>query len=168
MFRRLSFMFMFAFTFMLGSLCLADGAGDKPFEITGEGAVFLPSHIYKAKEVLKGADIRVGLPTSKGMFELDGFFANAEGINYKIVSIDYRYDVGNADFPAFIVAGVHGDFWVPAAPYDSLQYSAGWHFGGGFTQALFGGWSAREDFRYRLGPGTSMLIGLGLSYQFSN
>jgi len=170
MFRRFTFAFMFTFAFSFGGqiAAFAEGAGDKPFEMAAEGGVLLPSHIYRAKEVLKGVDVRVGLPTPKGLFELDGFFANTEGISYRIVSLDYRYDLSLADLPAFVLFGVHGDFWVPAAPYDSLQYAAGWHFGGGFKQELFGGWSAREDFRYRLGPGQSMLIGLGLSYQFSN
>ncbi len=142
--------------------------GDGPFEVSVQGGPFIAKGIYRVREVMNGVDLRVSIPTGKGKFEIDGFFANSDGVNYRIASLDYRIDVGPPDFPAFILGGVHGDFWTPPAPYDSQRYSGGWHFGGGFMQPLFGGWSAREDFRYRLGPGTSLLVGLGLNYQFSN
>jgi hypothetical protein len=153
---------------LFASPSLAQTAGEAPYEVSLEGAAFLPSRIYKVREILKGADVRVSLPTGKGKFEIDAFFANAEGINYRSVSLDYRADVGPDDFPAFVLVGLHGDLWTPYAPYDSERYAGGWHFGGGFMQPIVGGWSVREDFRYRLGPGQSLLIGLGLNYRFSN
>ena len=146
----------------------AQSASDQPLEISVEGATFLPSRIYQTLEILNGLDFRASLPTGKGKFEIDGFFANADGINYRILSVDYRVDLGFDEFPAFMLVGVHGDVWTPAAPYDTQRTAGGWHFGGGFKQPLFGGWSAREDFKYRLGPGTSLLVGLGFNYQFSN
>ena len=157
------------FSFMISSAASAQSStNEKPFEVSVLGATFLPKGIYRASEVMNGVDFKVSLPTGKGKFEIDGFFANSDGVNYRIASFDYRADVGPDEFPAFILAGFHADFWTPAAPYDEPRYSGGWHFGGGFLQPLFGGWSAREDFRYRLGPGTSLTVGLGLNYQFSN
>lgn len=145
-----------------------DAGSAKPYELSFQGGVFLPSHVYRTREILKGLDFRTSFPTGKGKFEIDAFFANAEGVTYRALSVDYRVDVGLDEFPAFVLVGLNGDFWTPPAPYDSQLYAGGWHFGGGFFQPLFGGWSAREDFRYRLGPGTCLLIGLGFSYQFSN
>jgi hypothetical protein len=156
------------FILLATTVSSAQTANEQPFEMSVQGATFLPSRISRVREILNGVDFRGSLPTGKGKFEIDAFFANSEGINYRIVSLDYRADVGFEGFPAFVLAGVHGDFWTPAAPHDSPLYSGGWHFGGGFMQPFAGGWSAREDFRYRLGPGTSLIIGLGLSYQFSN
>jgi hypothetical protein len=156
------------FTLVAAQVASAQTADEKTSELSIEGGTFLPSRIYKTREILNGVDFRATLPTGKGKFEIDAFFANSEGINYRIVSVDYRVDLGFDEFPAFMLVGVHGDFWTPAEPYNVQQYSGGWHFGGGFLQPLFGGWSAREDFRYRLGPGTSLVVGLGFNYQFSN
>lgn len=115
-----------------------------------------------------GMDERVSVPTGKGKFELDGFFANSAGTNYMTFSLAYRYDISLSEIPAFVLIGFNGDFFTPPAPHDSYNFSGGWHFGGGFLQAITGGWSAREDIRYRNGPGTSVLVELGLNYAFSN
>lgn len=153
---------------MLGECALSQTALDKPWQVSVLGSSFLATGIYRTHEILLGLDARVTIPTSKGEFEIDGNFANGEGESYRIASLDYRFDLGVDWMPAFVLAGVHGDWWTPAEPYDALRFSGGWHVGGGFLQPLVGGWAIREDIRYRFGPGTSLLIGVGLSYQFSN
>jgi hypothetical protein len=143
-------------------------SGGKAYELSFEGATFLPYGIPRVREILNGIDLRGTLPTSKGKFELDAFLANAEGVSYRSMAIDYRYDIGIDEFPAFALFGINADFYTPPSPYDTQKYSGGWHFGGGFLQPLTGGWSLREDFRYRFGPGTTLIVGVGFNFQFSN
>lgn len=160
------FVFTLVQLFMLSAF--GQTATDKQFEFSLEGASFLPSRIPWVQEILIGIDPRITIPTSKGKFEIDAFLANGSGTSYSSFSLDYRYDLGVADLPAFILAGVNVDFWSAPAPNDSPAYGRGFHFGGGFMQALTSGFSVREDIKYRLGPGTTLIVGLGLNYQFSN
>lgn len=138
----------------------------KPFEFALAAGPLLPSKVPYVREILLGFDVKATLPTSKGLFEIDGYFANGDGTSYKSVSLDYRADLGADIFPAFFLIGFHGDFYTPSGKDDRI--AGGWHFGGGLFQPLFSGVSLREDFRYRFGPGQELLVTVGLSYQFGN
>jgi hypothetical protein len=160
--------FLFIVFLFCADRAQAQAANTRAYEVSFEGAAFLPSRIPWVHEILIGIDPRLTIPTSKGQFEVDAFLANGSGTSYSSFSLDYRYDLGNDDFPAFITAGFNGDIWTPPAPNEAQVYGGGWHFGGGFIQPVTPGLSVREDIRYRLGPGTTLIVGLGLNYRFPN
>lgn len=133
------------------------------YELSVTAGPFLPYAIPRTREILKGWDLRATVPTGKGSLEVDGFFANAEGVDYKTIGLDYRIDLPNDVFPAYFSFGLNADFFTPT---DGLaRYAGGWHFGGGLFQPLTDAISLREDLRYRYGPGQSVLLLIGFSFR---
>ena len=127
------------------------------------GGALLPHRIERVDETLPIWDLRASARTRKGMFEFDASFANAEGVNYKTASVDYRYDLENSVLPVFLLLGVQGDDYQGVGA-SSEKFTGGWNFGGGFFLPIAGPLALRADFRYRFGPGTSLLALVGLAY----
>ena len=125
------------------------------------GGALLPSKISGVKEVLPLWGARAGLRTKRGFFEADAALANAGGVSYDAFTFDYRYDVETDVAPAFFLLGVQSDLYQ--SPNGDPKVSGGWNFGGGVFLPLAGDLWLRSDVRYRFGPGTSLMILLGLS-----
>lgn len=147
--------------FLPAWLATAQEVSQHPVQLELSGGPFLPSRIPNVTEVLKGIDLRASFMTAKGWFEIDGYLAQGEGTVYRAASLDYRVDLANDVFPAFVLLGLNADFFQTS---DSIEhFAAGWNFGGGCFQPLTHSLSLREDFRYRAGPGRSLMVLLGLS-----
>jgi hypothetical protein len=136
------------------------------FEVALHAGPLLPSRIAYVREIVQGWGARVSVPTAKGIFELENFHARGDGIVYNTVSMDYRLDIKNDYLPTHFLLGFHGDYfhgpnrdWVPAG---------GWHFGGGVSEKIAGPVFFRTDFKYRFSPGTSLYVGVGITYRFSS
>lgn len=131
---------------------------------------FLPSRIGGVKEVMNGWGGRVGLPTSKGLFELEYFNAHSDGSNYNTLAFDYRLDFfpGDAREPMAVhfLLGFHGDYYTPR-DVDEYRQSGGWHYGGGLRIPLgseSSGVALRADFKHRFSPGSSLIVLVGFSF----
>ncbi len=145
---------------------LSVGAGaqtseSRPFRFAVAGGPLLPSKIPLVTEILMGLDLRGTLPTSKGTFEVDGYFAQGDGTVYRSGSFEYHVDFPDDVFPAFFAVGLHTDFYDTSD--DVHHFAGGWQIGGGLLQPLTGALALREDFRYRSGPGRSLTVLVGLS-----
>lgn len=130
------------------------------------GGTLLPSGIPGVTEVMPTVGLRASRGTPKGMFELDGMFSNASGASYRSVSIDYRLDLPNDALPVLLLIGLHGDYYQ-GADSEPAKFSRGAHFGAGVFMPVTSLLWLRSDFRYRVGPGTSLLVTVGLSIRFS-
>ena len=134
---------------------------------------FLPSKIGGVREVINGWAARVGLPTTRGNFEIEYFNAHGSGIHYHTVAFDYRLDLisrssgpTSADFPVHFLLGFHADSYQPATLGD-YRTSGGWHYGGGLQIPLGGAESPvaiRAEFKHRFSPGTSLIVLVGLNF----
>ncbi|MEK7355850.1 MAG: MFS transporter, partial [Bdellovibrionota bacterium] len=127
------------------------------------GDTFLPSRISGATEIVPGWGAGVSIPTGKGLFMIDSFVGKGSGSEYKSIIGDLRLDVANDVIPVQFLLGFHADTWTPING-ESAKFSGGWHFGGGIMFPLAGPFFLESDFRYRFSPGTSLLIGVGLTY----
>ena len=149
------------FTFGAARVLAEGGAGLKnEFSITG-GAL-LPNRIPNVTEVLTLWDIRASRHTNRGIFEVDGAFAQDAGSTYNSLSVDYRYDIENEAVNLFAMLGAQADYFRGLGQADS-KLSGGWNIGGGAFFPVTESLSLRADFRYRFGPGTSILILAGFA-----
>jgi hypothetical protein len=130
------------------------------YEFGAYGATFLPYHILGVTEIVPGWGFLAAVPTSKGVFELATFLGRGNGIDYDSVAVDYRYDIPFDTLEMHAFAGVNADTY--ASDRFTETFVGGWHFGGGVSMQLGGPVFLRSDFRYRLGPGLSLLVNVGL------
>lgn len=129
------------------------------------GGALLPSGIPGVTEVMPTVGLRASRHTPKGTFELDGMFSNASGASYRSLSVDYRLDLPNDALPVLLLIGLHGDYYQ-GADSGPAKFSRGAHFGAGVFMPVTSALWLRSDFRYRVGPGTSLLVTVGLSIRF--
>jgi opacity protein-like surface antigen len=136
------------------------------WELGVHAGPLLPSRIPYVREIVQGWGGRVAIPTAKGVFEIDNVHARGSGIVYNTLSLDYRADIKNDYLPTHFLIGFHGDYFH--GPERGFTYAGGWHFGGGLTEKLAGPVYFRTDFKYRFSPGTSLYVGIGVSYRFGS
>ena len=130
------------------------------YDFGAYGATFLPYRIAGVTEIVPGWGFLAAIPTAKGVFELATFLGRGNGINYDSVAVDYRYDIPFNTLETHALAGVNADTY--ASDTLTKSFVGGWHFGGGVSMQLGGPIFLRSDFRYRLGPGLSLLVTVGL------
>ncbi len=134
---------------------------------------FLPSRIGGVREVINGWAARVGMPTTRGNFEIEYYNARGSGLEYHTVAFDYRLDLISrgteqavSDFPVHFLLGFHADSYQPLNQSD-YRTSGGWHYGGGLQIPLGGPQSQiaiRAEFKHRFSPGTSLIVLVGLNF----
>lgn len=122
----------------------------------------LPSKIGGVTEVLHGVGARAGVYTRMGIFEPEVITARGDGVEYNIFSFDYRMDVVSSVMSAHFLLGGHVDYYKPATAA-GYRIGPGWQYGGGAFIPLAGPFALRADFKYRFGPGTSLIVGVGLA-----
>ncbi|RYZ70822.1 MAG: hypothetical protein EOP05_12730 [Proteobacteria bacterium] len=139
-----------------------------PYEASLNFGALLPGRKVKGiREIMEGFTIRGTRPVGSGALEASLFMSNGYGDNYNTFVVDWRSVVWNDFFPTHFTAGLHGDYISPAGR--PSRFTLGWQFGGGMKQPLGdGGLSLREDFSYRLGGGVSLMVLVGLSYEFQS
>jgi hypothetical protein len=147
------------------AILLAPHLANANSELHFGGGALLPSGIPGVTEVMPTVGLRASRQTSKGTFELDGMFSNASGASYRSVSVDYRLDLPNDALPVLLLIGLHGDYYQ-GAESGPAKFSRGGHFGAGVFMPMTSMLLLRSDFRYRLGPGTSLLVTVGLTIRF--
>lgn len=130
------------------------------------GDTFLASRVSGVREIVPGWGLGVSIPTGKGLFMFDTFLGKGEGIEYRSLLFDYRVNIDNDVLPVQFLLGFHTDAWTP--PSGDSKFSGGWHFGGGVMIPIAGPFMLESNFRYRFSPGTSLLIGVGLTYVLSS
>ncbi|HVK62686.1 MAG TPA: MFS transporter [Bdellovibrionales bacterium] len=152
----------------VSSTAYAQGAeqNEERYAFGIHGGPLLPRRMGKVREVMQGWGLRGTLPTSRGTFEVDSFFSRDEGTSYNSFALDYKFSVFADEIPAHFILGVHGDWYTP--PELGSRFAGGWHFGGGFSQPISESVSLRGDFKYRIGPGQSLYVGIGVEVQFGN
>lgn len=139
---------------------------EKSYLLHLHGDTFLASRVSGVTEIVPGWGPGVSIPTGKGQFMIDSFLGKGSGIEYKSLLADYRVNITNDVIPVHFLLGVHTDTWTGVS--GEAKVSGGWHFGGGITFPIAGPFFLESDFRYRFSPGTSLLIGVGLTYVLSS
>ncbi|MES2962319.1 MAG: MFS transporter [Bdellovibrionota bacterium] len=150
----------------LGGFAQAQESGastDKSYLFHLHGDTFLASKVSGVTEIVPGWGPGISIPTNKGLFMIDTFIGKGSGIEYKSLLADYRVNVVNDVIPVQFLIGFHTDTWTPPGS-STPKFAGGWHFGGGIMMPLAGPFYLESEFRYRLSPGTSLLIGVGLTY----
>jgi hypothetical protein len=113
--------------------------------------------------------LRYSHPTGNGMIEVELMRGLGHGITYNTGSIDYRLTLSdsaiNAYLPIHFLAGFHEDYYTPLRLPPKV--GGGWHFGAGLTQEITHSLLFRSDFKYRIRPGISLIVEMGLVYRFS-
>lgn len=135
----------------------------KGMEIGIHAGPLMATQIPRFREFISGWGARFSVPTEKGVFELDSYFARGMGQEYVSGMLDYRLDLPTEILPVHALLGVHVDRYV--VPGREGRVAGGWHFGGGFTERLAGPLSVRADFKFRFGPGNSAWVGVSLVYR---
>lgn len=145
----------------------ADAGAAPSSEYALSGGALVPSKVPGVREVLPVWDLRASFRTRRGVFEGDFAAASASGVTYYATGLNYRYDLKNDVIPAFVLLGAHADSYR-GENQSEMKFSGGWNFGGGIFAPLAGPLWLRSDFRYRFGPGQSLLVLVGFSIRLSD
>jgi hypothetical protein len=131
------------------------------------GSLLPGKKVRGIREIMEGVLVRGSRPLGSGALEAAFFASNGYGDKYKTFVVEYRTVVWDELFPTHASFGLHADAIAPAGR--KSRTGVGWQFGGGMRQPLGEtGLSLREDFSYRMGGGTSLMVMVGLSYEFSS
>jgi hypothetical protein len=130
------------------------------YEIGVHAGPFLPSKIKGVTEVMNATGFRLGMGNDSGKWELDTLFARGEGQEYKSAQLDYRYNLPSQLLDVHALFGVHADQY--ASPGRPTATSGGAHIGAGVSFAATANFGLRTDFKFRIAPGTSLYVGVGL------
>ena len=130
------------------------------------GGTLLPNSIIGVTELVPGWGFLAAVPTGKGVFEVATFIGSGNSETYDTAAFDYRYDIPFSTLETHFLGGINVDTYT--SPTMKKSFIGGWHFGGGAALQLAGPIFLRSDFRYRIGPGVSLIVTVGLDYRLSD
>jgi hypothetical protein len=142
------------------------------WKVGGFGGPFLPSNYPGVTEIMKTFGARASYFDGGFGYEVWGFRSAEDGavINYLGGSLVKGMQLPEiTDVIVLITGGLHGAY-SRRAPADGVTYEfarqRGIHMGGGILMPAFGNWSFRGGTTIFNGPGRTVLVELGLQYNF--
>lgn len=125
----------------------------------------LPNQINGVREIIGLGGLRGGYRIGEISFaEFGVTMGNGEGVQWKNLNIDYRFDIPVEGLLAFAYVG--GDTTYYKGVGQGTRLIFGGHAGGGFKANLGGNTWFRADMKFGFSPGTSLYIGAGLEFRF--
>ena len=164
--------------FWLSPVCLGQSnssEGGATYTLSLSTGSLLPYGIEGVRELLPIWGMRFGHSIGDNMsFEYNLMAANAKGVSYYIGYVSWRtdFEIENS-LPLFFLIGGDAHFYKRRDTYGEItgnlteydfRFASGWHLGFGSETKLSESLRARTDFRLGLGPGTQLIVTLGLIY----
>lgn len=166
---RLIFNFVILTTLLHLSPVFAQEQEPKPEPLGSELGIhtgpLLPNQIQGMSEIQPVWGLRYGVPSGKGMLELNVANSRAEGVVYYDAYLSYRYDVHLDEISGFLFGGADIHQWS-SPPDDTTRVIPGVHLGTGIMMPLGDSLWFRSEMKFNMNPGTALYIGFGLVLRF--
>jgi hypothetical protein len=127
----------------------------------------LPNQISGLTEITGLGGVRAGARIAPLTFMEAGLMSgNGGGAEWRDAHVDVRMDIPVQNLEGLAYVG--GDTIYYKGIGQSSRLLFGGHVGGGLQTQLVGGVWFRGDMKFSFSPGTSLYVGFGLEYRFSD
>ncbi len=128
---------------------------------------FLPNQIDGITEILPMWGVRYGLKTKRGFIEGGADFSKAMGTRFSSLSLSVRGDIPVQSLVGHVSVGINMHQVIPPGT-EHTTYLGGGHVGGGIMALIGNDVWFRTDMKFNVNPGTSLYIGFGFIFRFSD
>lgn len=139
----------------------AEDNAPKGPEFGGYMATVLPNQIKGVTEILPAWGVRYSYPLTVGYIEGGLRDSHAKGVDFDVLSIDYRYDTNQIEgFTNIFYLGYNENYYRPVNTTKRNLIGGGF-FGSGLMMKVASTFWLRTDLSLAVSPGTSLMLGLG-------